>query len=122
MSKTKETDQPIVDQEQTAESNEPQKIAQFKILDVFQKDLQEAVGDLPYNYKINIISSSQIVPLGLGDFLNLVKANADAIDINSLNFICDGLTYFPYNKIYKIVDKIREEQSYYFEELEPKIV
>lgn len=107
---------------QTIDKPEDVLIAQFEILDTFINDVQDALGNLPYNHTIQVINNSQVFNLTIGNLMQLIKDTKSSIDINNLNFICECLTYYPYNTIKDIIDTIKTDQNKYFKELEPRKV
>lgn len=107
---------------QTTDRPEEVLVAQFEILDTFINDVQDALGNLPYNHTIQVINNSQVFNLTIGNLMQLIKDTKSAIDINNLNFICECLTYYPYNTVKDIIDTIKTDQNKYFKELEPRKV
>lgn len=107
---------------QTIDKPEEVLVAQFEILDTFINDVQDALGNLPYNHTIQVINNSQVFNLTIGNLMQLIKDTKSSIDINNLNFICECLTYYPYNTIKDIIDTIKTDQNKYFKELEPRKV
>lgn len=107
---------------QTTDKPEEVLIAQFEILDTFIDDVQNALGNLPYNHTIQVINNLQVFNLTIGNLMQLIKDTKSSIDINNLNFICECLTYYPYNVVKDIIDTIKTDQNKYFKELEPRKV
>lgn len=138
MSKNKEQDQ-IVDVEiedgsdfhmnqtysaESPESPESQKqlVTVFKIKDEFIDDVQAAIGDLPYNTNVKVEFNSQTITMSLPDLMKMINDLKEEAEIGVVSFICEALTYFPYVRVYKILDQVKADQSHYFEEMEPKEV